>query len=301
MASRKHKTVGFLVTGAAGYVGGAVCRRLLETTRRDLAVVDVRPVAEGPGRKRCRRIQADLADPAAFAALPRRVETVIHLAAVIDAPDPVELFRANVLGTARLLDYARGAGARRVVFVSTGGVYGYRAGRLRESHAARPHNDYAMSKYAAERLVEAHAGEFDTVILRLFFPYGPGQRGRFIPNLVRRIARGEPVDVHDGDRPRLNPVHVDDVIRAVMAATRIRGRHTLNIGGRQTVTVRRLAELIARRLGVEPRFRRAGGEPVTGDMAGSIRLARQVLGWQPEITLGRGLAAVVEAYRAMSP
>lgn len=282
-----------LVTGSSGLVGRQVCRHYLDSTDTLVVGLDCRPADRPLVHKRFRDIECDLSDAAAMKALPRQVDAVIHMAAAIDARNPVDLFAANVLGTVNLLAYARRAGARHVVFGSTGGVYGYGSRPHREDDPMRPFNDYTISKYAAERVVQRFAGDFGTTILRLFFPYGPGQKGRFIANLIERIGRGAAIDLHAGDRPRLNPVHVDDVARAVALAARRRGHHVLNIAGRRTVTVRRIAEMIAKRLGVTARFRRKSGTGTAGNMAGNISRAARVLSWRPEISLAKGLDGMI--------
>lgn len=295
MARKAHTNAAILVTGAGGFVGGALCRHLLRTTRRKIIAVDLRPI-DRPDTKRIVAVIGTLTDNALFAELPRQVETIYHLAAAIDTRDAPAMFAANVLATARLLDYARRAATRQFVMASTGGVYGYRPTPARECHPPAPENDYAISKYAAEKLVQHCAGQFNIAILRLFFPYGDGQRGRFIPNLVQRVAQGLPVDIHPDDRPRLNPVHIDDLVAAMAAAAALRGCQLLNIAGRQTVSVRQIAEMIGRRLGMMPHFRPAVGTPVNGHMTGSVARAQSMLNWTPKITLARGLDDVVKNF-----
>jgi len=221
--------------------------------------------------------------------LPEKLDIIIHLAADMDSKDLANLFTINTLGTLRLLEYGRRCGIRTLIFASTGGVYGYSDTLLRESSPVRPFSGYTISKYAAEQLVKYFSSVFSTVILRLFFPYGSGQRGRLIPSLVHRIRTGQPITIHPDDHPRINPVHVDDVVRAIVHGTNLAGHHTLNIAGAEVFTIRQIAEIIGDKLGVQAEFVKQADSAVVGDMVGDISLAEKTLDWQPKIVFRHGL------------
>jgi len=93
------------------------------------------------------------------------------------------------------------------------------------------------------------------VSLRLFFVYGPGQGpDRFISRLVRKVYAGEQVILYGTDGIRVNPIHVSDVVRAMVASLGLDGSHVVNVAGPDVLTLRRLTELIADKVGRKPNF-----------------------------------------------
>ena len=282
-----------LVTGAAGLIGRSVCEHYLHNTDCTVYGLDLRAPSDLPECDRFAFIAQDITEDFEEARFPRTLDCIIHMAAEMDSKDRDRLSAVNVAGTGRLLDYGCRCGIGGFVFGSTGGVYGYSDEPLREAHPVKPLNDYAASKHTAERLVEDFGDFFHVVTLRLFFPYGPGQRGRLISSLVDRIRAGEPVFVHPGDHPRINPVHVNDVALAVVCAAELDRSDTFNIAGGETVTVRRIAEIIGKKLGALPQFTRPSGTKAVGDMAADISRAERLLRWRPRIALSDGLDSVI--------
>lgn len=284
---------GILVTGSSGLVGSHLCKYYLDTTSELVYGLDSRPHSALADSSRFSFIGHDIATNFDDTSLPEKLDIIIHLAADMDSKDLANLFAINTLGTLRFLEYGRRSGIRTFIFASTGGVYGYSNAPLRESSPVRPLNGYTISKYAAEQLVKYFSSFFSTVILRLFFPYGSGQRGRLIPSLVHHIGTGQPITIHPDDHPRINPVHVDDVVRAIVHATKLAGHYTLNIAGAEVFTIRQIAGIIGDKLGVQAEFVKQKDTDVIGDMVGDISLAKRTLDWQPKIALGHGLDALL--------
>ncbi len=112
-----------------------------------------------------------------------------------DDAGPEELFTVNAGATAALVDYAVQAGARRFVYGSTGGVYGYRVGRIRESTEPAPFDLYTVSKWHGETVV-VRERRLSTAVIRYFFPYGPGQRTGIVPRLADSLNEGRPITVY---------------------------------------------------------------------------------------------------------
>ena len=317
------------MTGATGFIGaalvdrlragGASVRRLARTSRgaaaADLAVADL---ASGP------------LPPGIFDG----IDTVYHLAAKThDMLEPdaagAEYWSINVEGTERLLESARGAKIRRVVFVSSVKAQAEQAPyRIDETFSAEPTTPYGQSKLAAERVVLAEAARrgFEAVCLRFPLVYGPGQRG----NLVRMIAaidRGRFPPLPAGSNRR-SMLHVENAVDALMLA----GRHPAAAGRTYTATdalpysTREIYDLIRKALGKPPATwsvpkwafrtlafggdaaRRLLGRRVGFDsealqkLLGSAwyssdRITRE-LGYRPTHTLAEAMPALVADYRA---
>jgi nucleoside-diphosphate-sugar epimerase len=222
------------------------------------------------------------------------VDAVIHLAqANVPFPEGADaLFAVNVAATQRLLEHARRSGARRFVLASSGSVYGGSTRPLTEESPLAARDFYSATKVAAERLTQAYDEHLETAILRLFVPYGPGQVRRMIPRLVERIRSGEPVQLNSEGRPRMNPIHVDDVVRVLLRA--LEGAESLglvNVAGDDVTDVRAVSELIGEFLGLEPRFEASGVE-VADIVADNTRL-HAVLGDARLVPLREGIERMV--------
>ena len=159
----------------------------------------------------------------------------------------------NVTGTFDLLEYARHAGATTFVFASTGGLDGYSHDKFVETDPVNPLNFYLSSKHVAELLIRNYQQFFHTIVFRLFFVYGPGQKSAMlIPRLVRSVRAGEPVTLQGPEGININPVHVADVVAAFEGALGLSGHHLINVGGPQVLSLREIAKIIGERVGREP-------------------------------------------------
>jgi nucleoside-diphosphate-sugar epimerase len=280
-----------LVTGGTGFIGGHLLRSL--AARHEVVALARTPPSADDGVEWVRQ---DLGDPLDVGLLPDRLDAVIHLAQsrrYREFPDGArDLFAINLASTASLLEYARGAGARSFVFASTGGLYGHSYERLVETDPVSPLNFYFASKYAAELLLGSYRPFFTTVVLRFFFVYGPGQERMLVPSLLERVRRGEEVPVEGNPGLRINPIHVADAVRVFEPALALERSDVFNVAGDEVVRIEELAELLGRATGADVRVRHveAGRK---GDLVGDNRRMKEVLGVDPRIRLGEGLAELV--------
>ena len=289
MSSMKSEIV--VVTGAAGLLGGAVVRRLAGAAEVH-AIVRRQPQDPAPG---VHYHPLDLAQPWSSDGLPQRVDTVMHLAQsphFRDFPEKaLDVFRVNVNATARLLDYAWRAGARRFVYASSGGVYGAGSRAFVESDAlAAPASlgYYLGTKLSGEALAMSYAAQMQVKVLRFFFIYGPGQnRTMLLPRLVDNVVAGRALGVQGGEGLRLNPVHVADASVAVERCLTHEGTATFNVGGSEIVSLRELGLKIGRVTGRQPVFEDQTGTP--RHTIGDISAMRREL-CEPSIALDTGLA-----------
>src|SRR5512145_613764 len=220
----------FLITGAAGFLGSTLANQLAREGHQirgldDLSAGD--PQALGPDVHFTR---GDVSDRPKLWTLLQEVDVVYHLAARVSVPEsityPRDYNNVNVGGTVALMEAMRDVGVRRVVLASSGAIYGDLADQpLKESLTPNPRSPYAVSKLAAEYYVRTIGTLWgiETVSLRIFNAYGPGQHlpashPPVVPHYLKQAQRGGTLVVHgDGSQTR-DYVYVDDVISALVAA-----------------------------------------------------------------------------------
>lgn len=305
----------FLVTGGAGFIGSHIVEALVRRGDR-VRVID--NLSTGflsnldSVREHIEFIQADLVDAEAVAQAVDGVECIFHQAALASVPlsveHPLRTHAACVTGTVTLLDAARRAGVRRVVYASSSAVYGDRPGTpKRETDLPAPISPYGAAKLAAEYYCEAFSASFpiETVALRYFNVFGPRQDPKspyaaVIPIFMTAILSDQaPVVFGDGLQSR-DFTYVADVVQANLLAADAPGaaNRVLNVATGRSVNLLELLAGLNEVLGtkVEPVF----APPRPGDIREStadITLARMLLGYQPRVGLIEGLRLSVDYYR----
>ena len=296
-----------LVTGGVGFIGSHLCDRLAHeghdvTVLDDLSHGDRTRLSAGTRLHVCDA--ADASVPA-WIADEARPEVVFHLAAQMDVrksmADPAFDARVNVLGSLNVIEGARRAGSRAVVFASTGGaVYGEDAALpipTPESATTAPVSIYGASKLAVEKYLHVYAANYGLSYTALRFAnvYGPRQdphgEAGVVAIFCERLLAGRACTINgDGGQTR-DYVFVLDVVDACVRAMALRGEHILNIGTGVETDVCALQALLAKnaRNAVAPVF--APGK--TGEQRRSAvdaGQARRTLGWTPNRSLDAGLA-----------
>ncbi len=246
-----------LVTGATGFVGRALMRRLAAAGHEAIPVT--RGPAEEPGA-----VRWDLGTEPAPAALPERIDAIVHAAQARNyrafPGDAAEMFAVNATSTAALLDYAARAGASRFCLLSTGTVYEPFDRGLGEDAPLAPTSMLGASKLAAEVIARPYAALFPLAVLRLFTPYGPGQTARLIPSLIDRVRGGQAVQVSaDGEGMRLAPIYVEDLCAIILASLDGGWSGVFNVAAPQATTIRGIADIIGRLVGRAPVFEVGAG------------------------------------------
>ncbi|MBM4133213.1 MAG: NAD(P)-dependent oxidoreductase [Nitrospira sp.] len=282
-----------LVTGGAGFVGSALVRRLMPD--HELFCL-VRKDGDLPDHPHVHSILQDLAAPLESTRLPATLDAIIHLAQSRQFrkfPEQAQdIFKVNVDSTAQLLDYGRRAKVRTFIFASSGGVCGYQPRPIVETDSPELSNFYLASKYASECLVNAYSDHFTAVILRYFFVYGEGQRGMFMPGLVERVLKGEPVLVSGKAGLMMNPVYVSDAVEAIIRSLDLQSQTTINVAGAEITTILALADLIGQLTGRQPVCQH---EPEKGPMkmVANIEKMKLALALVPEVSLREGVSRLV--------
>ena len=290
-----------LVTGATGFIGRHLLPRLVTTGAHEvIGLVRRQPPTPVPG---VTYINQELTAPLDLARLPQQVDAIIHQAALIDtdaASDDAAPFLANVVATWRLLHYAEQAGTRVFVHASTGGVYGCRDQAFVESDPFNPLDLYSLTKSQAELAVRHTPTPFPKIILRYFFPYGVGTPNP-IPSYVQRAVRGDPIAIPANRKPRFNPIHIDDTVEATLRALTLQQETTLNIAGSEITSFAAIAEFAAQRAHRQPHFTPIPEAEVIpyyrANLVADITAMQQTLNFTPQVSLAKGLTALVDATR----
>lgn len=235
------------VLGGTGFVGGAIVRALQGGLAGKIEVT-------APARDRF-----DLTAPGTWPSMDDDTDCVIHAAGLNDGA-LYDVFAANALYAPALAAFLGERGVRKIVYLSTGSVYGSLNRPASPDTPVNPGSPYATSKYLAERTFMARFPGIVNV-LRLYFPYGRGQKPpRLLPSLAARIGGGEPVICNADGGPRLSLTHVDDVaeitVRDFALATTESG--VWNIAAPETMTIEDAATRIAAALGTEAVMERSG-------------------------------------------
>jgi len=296
-----------IVTGGAGFIGSHLVDRLVREGRR-VAVIDNLEGGKLSNLSEARQSglvdfhQADVAEADQIGPLFEGVETVYHLAGLADIvpsiEDPLRYLRANVDGTATVMEAAHRAGVRRVVYAASSSCYGIPDNfPTNEEAQARPEYPYALTKYLGEQIA-LHWGRVygvGVVSLRLFNVYGPRSRTSgaygavFGVFLAQRLAGQRLTIVGDGTQTR-DFTYVTDVADAfVKAAESDTNLEVLNVGSGGTYSVNLLARLVG---GETTNIPKRPGEP--GCTYADTRKIRRMLGWEPLVTFEEGVAAVLE-------
>ena len=295
-----------LVTGGAGFVGGHLADALVDAN--DVRVLD----DFSNGRREnvpddAAVVEGDVRDADTVAAAVGDADVVFHQAGLVSVPasvdDPLASQSANVAGTLNVLEAAREADAR-VVVASSVAVYGDPAETpISEGDPKRPLSPYGVDKLAIDHYTRRYHDLYglETVALRYFNVYGPGQRGGdysgVVSTFLEQAESGQPLTVHgDGTQTR-DFVHVSDVVRAnLAAATTDAVGAAYNVGTGDSIRIRELAELVRSVTGADVDV--VHTEARDGDIARSeadASRAARALDWTPAVDLADGLRELVEA------
>jgi UDP-glucose 4-epimerase len=299
----------FLITGAAGFLGSALANRLIKEGHSvrgldDLSTGD--PAVLSPDVHFTR---GDVNDRPKLWTLLQEVDCVYHLAARVLVPEsvlyPREYNQVNVGGTVSLMEAMRDVGVRRVVLISSGAVYGNQERQpVREDAIPSPTSPYAVSKLAAEYYVRTIGALWgiETVCLRVFNAYGPGQHippvhAPVMLTFLRQALQNGTLVLHGEGMQTRDYVYVDDVVNAMLAASTAPNidRLTINVGSGQETSVRELARLVIAVTGTNPEVvynPRSDGGP--SRLCADLTQAEAKLNYHPSIVLETGIRLTLE-------
>jgi UDP-glucose 4-epimerase len=299
----------FLITGAAGFLGSALANRLAAEGND---VVGLDDLSTGDPKKLSEQVKfvlGDVNDRPKLWTLLQEVDCVYHMAARVSVSEsvlyPREYNQVNVGGTVTLMEAMRDMGVHRVVFASSGTVYGNQPVQpVNEKAVPNPRSPYAVSKLAAEYYIKTIGALWgiEAVCLRIFNAYGPGQHvppvhTPVIPGFLNQARQNGTLVVYgDGNQTR-DFVFLDDVIDAMVAAATAPdvNQSILNIGSGAETSISELVHEVLEVTGGNPEVvtnpRSEGG---LSRLCADITLAHEKLGYEPMTPLADGLKRTLE-------
>lgn len=299
-----------LVTGAAGFIGTALCNHLIYQGDQVVGLDNLFTGSPDGLQPEVELIKGDINDRELLWKILQGIDCVFHLAAKAIVPNsilyPREYEEVNVGGTVTLLEAMRDVGISRMVFASSGAIYGLQNRQPLKEKVTKPKpaSPYAVSKLASEYYINTigRLWGLEAVCLRIFNAYGPRQNFSFahapvIPTFLRLAASHGTIVIHGDGHHTRDFVYIDDVIEALISASKLTDRKELviNVGSGVETSVTEVLDLARKITGGNPEVvynqRRPGGPD---RMRADLTLANQILNFYPKTTLEEGMARTFE-------
>lgn len=299
----------FLITGGAGFLGSALATKLAEAGHEVRVIDDLTTGDQNALPPDIHFTRGDVQDVSRLWSLLQDVDCVYHLAARVSVAEsilyPGDYNRVNTGGAVSLMEAMRDAGVSRVVLASSGAVYGAQSQQpVRETTNLDPDSPYAVSKLAAETYIHTigRLWGIETVALRIFNAYGPGQHlpvshAPVVPRFLRQAITGGSVVLYGNGNQVRDFVYVSDVVDALIRAAEASNinRSVINIGSGHGTSIAELADtmelVIGKSINRIVNEDRQGGVPT---LIGDIALAAEQLGYSPKISLNQGLTLMTQ-------
>jgi UDP-glucuronate 4-epimerase len=308
------------ITGVAGFIGSHVALALLKRGDRVFGLDNFDPFYDRAIKERNLAalkafpgfdfLEGDIRDQGALSrwGAGEPPAAVIHLAAKAgvrpSVADPAGYADVNVMGTVRVLSWAKDRAVPRVLFASSSSVYGgnTKIPFSEDDFVDRPVSPYAATKKAGELLCHtwAHLYAMNIVSLRFFTVYGPGQRPEMaIHKFTRKLLAGEEIEIYGDGTTRRDYTYIDDIVNGVLGALSAPGGYRVyNLGESATISLADLVALLEKSTGARAKRKilplQPGDVPVT---YADISRARAEIGYAPSISVEAGVKKFVQWYR----
>lgn len=298
-----------LVTGGAGFIGSHLVDKLIEKGYEVLVIDNLSTGKKGNLNPKANFKKLDICDFDKIKPLFKEVDFVFHLAAIPRVPlsikDPLTTSKVNILGAINVFKAALDAGVKRIIFASSSSVYGDQEKLpLREDMELRPISPYALQKLTVENFAKLFTKiyKIPIVSLRYFNCYGPridfdSEYSLVMGKFLKQTREGKPLTIFDDGEQTRGFCFINDVIEANIRAAeskKIKGGEVINIGSKRSYSVNYLAQLFSKKVKYLP--------PRAGDVRhtkADITLAKNLLDWQPEISLEEGLKKTINWFKTV--
>ncbi len=297
-----------LITGGAGFIGSALANQLAAEGHEVRVLDDLSSGERDNLDSGVHFTRGEVSNIPKLWSLLQGVDCVYHLAARVSVAEsilyPREYNEVNVGGTVSLMEAIRDAGVRRVVLGSSGAVYGQQGTQpVHESALLSPDSPYAVSKLSAEQYVHTIGSLWgiETVALRMFNVYGPGQNlpvshAPVVPRFLRNVVTGGSVVIFGGGLQLRDFVYVSDVVDALVRSATAAdiSRQVINIGSGVGTTIRGLVDTIEQV--TEKQANRLYNQEKSGgiqQLTADLTRAKALLGYEPKVMLADGLKRIL--------
>lgn len=307
-----------LVTGGAGFIGGHLCRRLLNEGHVVSAVDNFDPyydrqikeegIADLTGRPHFHFYEQDINNTAFLSSVLEgwSLDAIVHLAAKAGVrasiDNPVGCAHSNITGTQSMLEFARQKEVETFILGSSSSVYGNneKVPFSEEDAVHHPISPYAASKRSGELLAHTYHHLYDMTVycLRFFTVYGPRQRPDLaIHKFARQLLTGQPITMYGDGTSSRDYTYIDDIIDGIVASLhrpstlKTPEYEIVNLGGSETTELQDLIHGIGDALGIEPTIEQQPMPP--GDVKrtyADISKAKALLDYRPDTSIEKGLA-----------
>lgn len=297
-----------IVTGGSGFLGTHMIRALL-AEGHEVKNIDIRPAKDA----NVETVIADILDTQKMKEEIKDADAVLHFAGLIEAGEsvkyPQRFVDVNISGTVSVLEAMRENNIRTILFSSSAAVYGEPQNiPIQEDDRTIPINPYGMTKLAMEGLISSYvqAHGMTGVALRYFNLYGPEEHhepeSHAMPRFIKQIYEGQEVTVYGNGQHQRDYIHVKDIVdghtKALTYALANQGKyHYFNLSTEKPATVLEIARAVESALNKKANITHLPERP--GDplvLYASAQKARELLGWEAQISLEQGVTETVEYF-----
>lgn len=287
-----------LVTGASGFIGRNLIKKILE--REGVLVYAVSRTIPLVNCKNYIPVSVDITVKDWTNVIPSPVDTVIHLAQsnrYREFPEGAkDMIDINIKCTLELLEWSRNNKVRRFLFASTGNVYKRSTKLHMETDECEPKSLYDATKLSAEYLVKQYNMFYKTIIMRLFGVYGPGQKDKIIPTLIESVKRGKKIKLAQGIGAYLTPLYISDCVEMVVWLINHDFKNddieVYNLAGKEVIKLSDFVRMIEKLLHCK-----AGIDLVDDEapfyLLGNIDKICKIINFKPSITIEKGLSKIL--------